>query len=140
MILMSRSNLSGSNAKSSDQSERTLKATRMELLIYEHGEQVGSVDLNAETYEYEGEKEGIERVLTKMATEGLMGRIPMGYTTQDGTEMRGSEKYKRAGAGLGRYLKGALEGHGADGEVQTGAIDFDPDYELVEIGEHTGSG
>lgn len=90
--------------------------------LYEDGEQVGVVDLDAETYEYDGEYEKLESMLDRMATEGIY--------------VHPGETIRCEGVGLGEVLLRRI--HDLPWSDLSGEADVDPVPVGFEVPEYSG--
>lgn len=103
----------------------------MKIHIYEDEQQVGTIDIGAETYEYQGQLNGIQRVLQRMED----GEITMTNPVQSGGgydesgEPPGIEQTRRRGAALAQWLPQVLEEKGRGKvDVYADPIGYERDY------------
>lgn len=103
----------------------------MEIDIYEDEKQVGTVDIDTETYEYRGQLDEIERVLQRMDAGEIT--MPHPVAPADGYDgpydSPGITHIRRSGIALAQWLPRVLEQKGrGEVEVYAHAVDYERDY------------
>jgi hypothetical protein len=124
----------------------------MRLTIYEDDRQTGTVDIDEQTFEYDGEHPDIQRVLTKMETGELTQLKPApgdhereegGSELIPGPEEAGQcqpmEEVRIGGKHLGRFLQHVIEqnnvGEGGPQISVESDTDLSPEVITLEAGQ-----